>query len=172
MTRILITGPESSGKTTLAQQLARALGGRFWPEYARAWLMAKDGQYTSSDLDIMLAEQALERQFMLFQQHNKPQIYDTGPETFYTWSLIKYGSVSTFIESQLVAARYDFVFLLAPDLPWQADPLRESPSQEERMRIFCTSAGRIHQLGWRFAIIAGKDRLKQALDVIKLLDLV
>ncbi|MEM8585554.1 MAG: ATP-binding protein [Bacteroidota bacterium] len=170
MTRILITGPESSGKTTLAIQLAEALGGRYWPEYARAWLMAQDGHYRPRDLDIMLAEQNMERQFAYFQTYQRPQVFDTGPETFYTWSFIKYGSVSSFIEATCRSAQYDICFLLAPDLPWQKDPLRESPSIEERMLIFRTSAGRMYHWDWRFAIISGEDRLEKALNVLKLLD--
>ncbi|MEO0628973.1 MAG: ATP-binding protein [Bacteroidota bacterium] len=167
MTRILITGPESSGKTTLAMQLAEELGGRYWPEYARAWLMAQDGVYTPTDLDIMLGEQEMERQFALFQPYNLPQVFDTGPETFYTWSLIKYGSVSPHIKARCLSTYYDLCLLLAPDLPWEEDPLRESPDQEERMLIFRTYAGRMHQWGWRFAIINGDQRLEQAMNVIQ-----
>lgn len=167
MIRILITGPESSGKTTLAKQLAEALHGRFWPEYAREWLKARDGQYQQADLDTMLKHQTKMRHAELLKLANIPHIFDTGPETFYTWSLIKYGSISPFIESQLANAHYDLVLLLAPDIPWQADPLRESPNLEERMLIFCTSAGRMHQLGWRFAIIAGENRLNMALEIIR-----
>lgn len=164
MLRILITGPESSGKTTLAKALAAALGGQFHPEYAREYLEERGGKYEWEDLELMLRGQTDQRTNRLVQTN----IYDTGPEVYHQWSLVKYGKVAPYINEQITQSAYDFVFLCAPDLPWVSDPLRENPRYADRMALFCTSAGFLLQHSWRFGIIQGENRLQQALNMLKM----
>jgi len=52
------------------------------------------------------------------------------------WSDIKYNRCHTFIEEELSNRKYDLTLLLLPNIPWQYDPMRESPSIEDRMNIF------------------------------------
>jgi nicotinamide riboside kinase len=52
------------------------------------------------------------------------------------WSDLKYNRCHTFIEEELSNRNYDLTLLLLPNIPWQYDPMRESPSIEDRMNIF------------------------------------
>ncbi|MEM7572461.1 MAG: ATP-binding protein [Bacteroidota bacterium] len=164
MIRILITGPESSGKTTLAQALAQELAGTYHAEYARTYLEQRGGAYEREDLDTMLREQTDQRT----RQLGKTNIFDTSALTYYQWSLVKYGKVSHYISEQMAKTRCDFALLCVPDLPWAPDPLRESPDYVERMNLFCTSAGLLLQQQQRFGIIQGTDRLALALQTLQL----
>lgn len=164
MTSILITGPESSGKTTLAQALAQELSGTYHAEYARVYLEQRGGAYEREELDTMLRRQTDQRTGQL----GKTNIFDTGPLTYYQWSLIKYGKVSSYLSEQFAQMRCDFALLCVPDLPWEPDPLRESPDYAERMNLFCTSAGLLLQQQQRFGIIQGTDRLALALQTLQL----
>ena len=161
----MITGPESSGKTTLAQALAQELGGIYHAEYAREYLEEREGVYEREDLDLMLAKQ-LNRFHHCTGTTEEINVHDTGPETFYLWSQIKYGQISPYIRQQMKQAHFDFTLLCAPDLPWEPDPLREAPQQEDRMHIFCTSAGLLLEENWRFGIVQGQDRLQLALQTL------
>ncbi len=150
--RILITGPESSGKSTLAAKLAQEHAGTWVREYARYYLEHLHGRpYQREDLDYILigqlaAEEAMSRLY--------PLLYcDTGPEVIYIWSKVKYGKVSSLIEERLRQHSYDEVLLCYPDIPWAPDPLREAPTVNERLRLFDLYEELLVDLGWSFEVV-------------------
>jgi NadR type nicotinamide-nucleotide adenylyltransferase len=166
--KILISGPESSGKSTLAQQLARHYASPWQPEYAREYLTLLGRAYTIDDLTIILREQQ-QQQADLLSTAPSLLFCDTGPEVLYIWSKVKYGQVAPEIIQQLQQEHYDLRLLCYPDLEWEADPLREAPRAEDRLALWQQYVALHEQQGWDYTVISGKNRLKQAVESVELL---
>ncbi|MEM1216005.1 MAG: ATP-binding protein [Bacteroidota bacterium] len=154
--KIRITGPESAGKTTLTQALARHFACPWVPEYARTYLTALDRPYVQKDLDEIWLGQRQAEQELSVQYPDAPYLFcDTGPEVLYIWSKVKYGEVSPLLTN---AQRhpYDFTLLCAPDLPWEADPLREAPAASTRWALFAQYQGLLDEQNVAYQIIRGE----------------
>jgi nicotinamide riboside kinase len=126
--KIAFTGPESSGKTTMAELIAEAYSTSFIPEYAREFLKDKT-TYTLADLDV-IAKQQIE---LCKASKNTLVISDTEMAVMLIWSHEKFKEVSPTIQSYWEAQDFDHLFLCAPDIPWEADKLRENPLDRERL---------------------------------------
>ncbi len=148
---ILITGPECSGKTTLATQLHETLELPMVTEYARTYLPQLDRDYTEEDLLIMAQKQ--EEQHHAARASHEVTILDTGLLVYKVWSQEKYGHCDPWIAEQWQASHYDLILLCAPDMPWKADPLRES--EGKRQELFHTYEMELKRAGRRFDIIEG-----------------
>lgn len=165
--KILLTGPESSGKTTLAAQLAQHFACPWQPEYAREYLSELDRDYNKADLNIILQEQT-ERRTIISDTHPPMLICDTGPEVIYIWSKVKYREVDPFIISQLKDQHYDLRLICYPDLAWEADPLREAPNQADRLILWQEYVALHEQFGWDYHIIRGEGTTRLAAAIEKL----
>lgn len=131
--RIAITGPESSGKTTLAKLLAQKLNGVFIPEFAREYLIRQNCNYIQKDLDSIA-----KGQLKLWQAcENNLLIADTDLSVIYIWSKYKYNSVSDYIEKsfskQIDDGYFEYYILCTPDTPWEDDVLRENPDNRDQL---------------------------------------
>lgn len=133
--KILITGPESSGKSSLSTWLSDQLNCPLNPEYAREYLNINGPDYTQSDLPKILTGQLANEQNLL-ATHPAYLICDTGPEVIYIWNKVAYQKPIESITQSFKAMQYDLILLLYPDLDWQEDPLREFPSEEKRLSLF------------------------------------
>jgi NadR type nicotinamide-nucleotide adenylyltransferase len=128
--KIAIIGPESTGKSTLAAQLAQALHTVWVPEYAREYIVELDRPYNESDLlTIAKGQAALEDELLL--QANQYLVVDTTLTIIRVWSEHKYGRCDPWIVAEEAARQYDFYLLCNIDLPWQDDPQREHPHLRE-----------------------------------------
>lgn len=156
-----ITGPESSGKTTLALQLAAALDGVYVAEAARRYLEARNGAYEEQDLTHIWAAQQ-EAEDSARASSASFVICDTGPEVIAVWAAVKYGTIPPVVHQAVRSRSYDLTFLCAPDLPWEADPLRETPLPEDRAALF----ERYRALVPDAVIIHGTARIEQALRAV------
>jgi NadR type nicotinamide-nucleotide adenylyltransferase len=162
--KIVITGPESSGKTTLTRQLAEHFSTAWVPEFARSFLEELGRPYQREDLlTIALGQATLEdtkvasaRQYLFC---------DTGLEVIKIWSLVKYGEVDPRIETLLQERSYDHYLLCAPDLEWTPDPLREAPEDKERRRLFEYYERELQKRGIPWSMVSGQGeaRLRTAL---------
>jgi len=133
--RIAITGPESTGKSTLARNLARRLGAPWVPEFARYYLPLLDRHYEESDLiDILQGQLRWEQNHSQFARHLL--FCDTDPLVIKIWSIYKYGRCHPLIEETCYTHRYTLHLLCQPDLPWAPDPLRENPDASERQELY------------------------------------
>jgi NadR type nicotinamide-nucleotide adenylyltransferase len=163
MIRIAITGPESSGKTTLAEQLALRTNGTWIPEYAREFLEQLNRPYTQDDLDTIAKGQ-------LIAWENAPvsalQLCDTDMTVMKVWSDFKFDSCSSFILEALNQQTFDHYFLCQPDLEWEEDPLREHPEQREE--LFELYLAELKERNLPFTIIGGshEERLVKCLKVL------
>lgn len=167
--RVLITGPESSGKSELSASLAHNLRTRWVPEYARTYLSTLPRSYTRSDLDAILTGQLRWETATATETRHHYLFCDTGPEVVYIWSRVKYGAISPLIESITQQHHYDQIFLCYPDLPWTADPLREAPAAAERLALFDLYVGLLEQLGRPYEVVrgVGEARLELVLSLLR-----
>ena len=131
MKKIVITGPESSGKTSLAHRLAVDFGISRVEEYARQYLNENGLEYEEIDL-LKIAK----GQWMAEKNEavNEPDylICDTDLLTIKIWSAEKYGQVHPWILER-VGKGVDLYLLIRPTLPWEADPQRAHPEDRERL---------------------------------------
>jgi len=166
MHKVVITGPESTGKSTLAKQLAVHFNALLVKEFARSYLTNLGRAYTQSDLTKIAKEQiALEE----IATNSNPDliICDTSLEVIKIWSEFKYGNCNSFIIAELSNNLPDLYLLMTPDLPWQPDPLRENPN--DRDEIFELYKKELKMLGIPFYEIWGNGdkRFKIAKEVIE-----
>ena len=163
---IRITGPESSGKSTLARDLAWVLDGYYVAEQARQYLTQREGRYEEADLPLIERRQA--RAELAGRCSGASFVVcDTGPETLVIWSQVKYGRVARSILRAERSASYDLTVVCTPDLPWVPDPLRESPTLPRRLDLFARYLQRT--AGTDQMVVAGSHRLDLVLQRLRVL---
>ncbi len=168
MKRIVITGPESSGKTTLTRNLARHFQADWVGEYARIYLDDLDRPYREDDLERIGREQ-LRRQ--LAAGNGRSLLFcDTGLVVLYIWSMVSYQRVQPWLANALEKDQTDLYLLTVPDMPWEPDPLREHPEQRDWLYDQYRTYLRSHHVPHR--VIAGPseaERLERSIAEINLL---
>ncbi|WP_269685879.1 DUF4301 family protein [Flavobacterium lacustre] len=132
--RIAIFGPESTGKTTLAKQLADHYKTVWVPEYARDYLQKKwDKNQSICDIDDMLpiayGQTKLENDSALIA--NKYLFCDTNLMVTKVFSEMYYDFCDTLLDKAARAHQYDLFFLTDIDVPWEKDDIRDSPEGRE-----------------------------------------
>jgi len=168
MNRIVITGPESSGKTTLTRHLARHFQTEWVEEYARSYLASLKRPYRESDLERIGREQ-LRRQRAV--PTDRPFLFcDTGLVVLYVWSMVSYQRIRPWLEQALKEDQTDLYLLSEPDMPWEPDPLREHPEQRNWLFDQYRALLESHHVPYR--IVNGpseRERLEHAIAEIDLL---
>lgn len=170
MRKVVITGPECSGKTTLALALARAMRGRCVGEAARGYLDALARPYEEKDLPaIARAQLAGEDRAMEQAGADGLVVCDTDLLTLRIWSEEKYGRCDPWIIRQTEQRPYALWLLCRPDIPWEPDPQRENP--HDRDRLFARHEELLRELEKPFVIMEGEHprRLRKAIDLVEML---
>jgi len=158
--KIVIIGPESTGKSTLCEQLAEHYKTSWCPEYAREYLLKNGTNYSFGDLlTIAKGQLALEDKHAeeikkldegAISKDNKrnagqaagdpqashPLIIDTDMYVMKVWCEFVFDNCHRFILDQIVKRTYDLYLLCNVDLPWVKDELREYPDLENRLKLF------------------------------------
>ena len=165
MIRIAITGPESSGKTTLSRALSEHYKVKYIPEYAREYLENTNGKYQKSDLDEIARGQLKG----INDSTNSITISDSDFSVMEIWSEYKYGIVSELIQELVIKDLFDLHILCKPDIPWEEDPLREN--SDNRDLLFNLYERSLTKHNKHFIAVSGshKDRLEKSLQNIDLL---
>jgi nicotinamide riboside kinase len=166
MIKIAITGPESSGKTTLAKGLSELFQVSWHPEYARKYLEKQNGEYVESDLLHIALNQDEIRSNLSSQ--DQIQIFDTENTVIKIWSSFKYKRVSPEILNLQQTQVFDHYFLCSPEnIDWEDDPLREHP--EQRAELFAIYLEELEKLNVPFTLLKGsaESRLEQAAEIIE-----
>jgi len=154
--KIVILGPESTGKSYLCQQLATHYQTKWVPEYAREFLLTNGAVYTYQDLYTIASGQLAAENTAMDGLQPKQQSYadlftipaNTPDKIFYpllidtdmyvmkVWSEIVFNRCDNRILTAIAQRPYDLYLLCDTDLPWVADELREYPDLEMRQTIF------------------------------------
>ena len=164
MLRIVLTGPESTGKTTLARQLAERYQTLWVPEYARFYLSRLKRPYEQEDV-LEIAKSQLQWEDAWAKQAERVLFSDTGTLVPKVWLKFKYNTSHPWIDQQFQQHRYDLYLLCDIDLPWDEDPLREHPKLKDRQALFQMYCTELETLGANFAVLNGslEARLLQAI---------
>lgn len=125
MNKVVLTGPESTGKTTLASQLSKRFECSIVKEYARSYIQKLDRPYNEDDL-VEIAKGQVELEDNLLSSNKV--ICDTDLLTIKIWSEYKYGNCDHWIIENLKSRLPNLYLLCYPDLKWEPDPLRENPN--------------------------------------------
>ena len=135
--KIVIFGPESTGKTTISNQLARHYHTVWAPEFARNYLQDKwnNERKTCENSDLLpiaIGQMALEND--LAQKANEILICDTDILETKVYSETYYGGfVDDHLEKHALKNTYDLYFLTYIDVPWEEDDLRDRPGMRQEM---------------------------------------
>ena len=164
MTKVIVTGPESSGKTTLCKQLSEQFKILFTEEFSRKYIDNLDREYLQEDLVIIAKEQLKNEQ--LTTNNKQLSLHDTDLITLKIWSEYKYGNCNDWIISQIEQQKQEnrFYFLCSPDIPWESDPQRENP--HNRDELFEIYKVKLEQLDHKYFIIEGQKRLENSIKKI------
>ncbi|HFA49888.1 MAG TPA: ATPase [Bacteroidetes bacterium] len=163
---IVITGPESTGKTTLAGQLAAHFKTVWVPEFARSYISGLDRQYIENDL-LEIAKGQLLQENKMKEKAGGVLFLDTSLEVLKIWSGYKYGRCHPFILDQLKAQKHRLYLLCEPDIKWEKDPQRENP--DDRQKLFELYVQELTQQNTNFVKISGigNTRFKNALHYVR-----
>ncbi|ULQ55608.1 AAA family ATPase [Flavihumibacter rivuli] len=140
--KVVIIGPESTGKSTLCSQLATHFNSQWCPEYARQYLLENGKEYSFEDLlGIAKGQLELEDTYSRDLKAHRlekptPLFIDTDMYVMKVWCEFVFGKCHPFILEQIVERKYDLYLLCNTDLPWVEDELREYPDLESRQRLF------------------------------------
>ena len=153
--KIIVTGPESSGKTTLCNALSKHFNLPFSKEYAREYLNTLKRDYNPDDL-LKIAKGQL-------QTENRLQLLDTDLITLKIWSEYKYGSCDDWITSQIEKQKQEkrFYLLCKPDILWINDPQRENPDNREE--LFKIYKQELENLDHNYFIVEGENRIDKSI---------
>ena len=173
--KVVLFGPESSGKTTLSQQLARYYNTVWVPEYAREYLQEKwnNERKTCESQDLLpIAEGQMRLENELTKKATKILICDTDLLETKVYSEAYYvGNCDPILEKYALQNTYDLYLLTYIDIPWVADDLRDKPA--ERVEMFDYFKSTLEKYNKNFIILKGnkKQRLEKAINHIdQLLD--
>jgi len=169
--RILILGPESTGKSTLASALGAYFQEPWVPEVAREYLEKLGRTYAYEDL-LQIGKQQMQLEDEMAGAAKNHLFCDTDLRVIQVWSRYRFGKIDPWVMEELERRTYDLILLCAPDLPWQADPLREHPDLEIREQLFEQYLEITQQSGVPFTIISGdaSARLRTSVEAIRALD--
>lgn len=148
MYKIVIIGPESTGKSTLCEELAQYYQTSWCPEFAREFLLTFGTDYTYEDLlSIAKGQLAMEDEYTIQVKSSfkssegisgpgQMLFIDTDMYVMKVWCEFVFGKCHQWILDNIIERRYDLYLLCNTDLPWEKDELREYPDLDTREKLF------------------------------------
>ncbi len=168
--KVVLFGPESTGKTTLSQQLARHYNTVWVPEYAREYLQNKwnNERKTCEPKDLLpIAEGQIKLENELTTKATDVLICDTDLLETKVYSEAYYlGYCDSELEKYALQNTYDLYFLTYIDVPWEKDDLRDKPNEREQM--FACFKNALEKYNRPYVLLKGdkKTRLQEAVKHI------
>jgi len=169
--KVVVLGPESTGKTVLCRMLSEYFDVPWVPEYARDYVAKLNAPYTYEDVEAIAKQQ-------VFEQEEAAKHYPLADYVFFDtdliitkiWFLHVFDRCPDWVQTALEKSEVNLYLLCKPDIPWEYDPVRENP--EIREFLYDLYKREIEKLGRPLVEIAGlgEKRLLHAVAAIKSLD--
>lgn len=162
--KIIITGPESSGKSTLSAKLSTHFDIPLVKEFSRIYLNRLHRPYDANDLiEMAKGQNQAEIEAQLKSEY---VICDTSLEVYKIWHEYRFGPCPEELNELIGFNSKNFYLLLTPNIPWKPDPLRENP--QDRDKLFILYKDLLLEKDMDFKIIDGLhgDRTQQAIEII------
>jgi len=173
--KIVVLGPESTGKSTLCEALAKHYGVVDCKEYARQYLNENGTKYNFEDLltiakgQLTLEQKAIDKAEQLLIETSKNKIViDTNMYVMKVWCEYVFNNCHTYILDEINNRNYDLYLLCDIDLPWSADEMREYPDEKPRQELFAIYKDILinQNTPWGIVSGAGDERTQNAIKLI------
>jgi NadR type nicotinamide-nucleotide adenylyltransferase len=163
--KVVLVGPECTGKSTLSSLLAKHYDTVWVPEYARQYIERLERPYEEKDL-LKIAQGQLNLEDKFMAQADNVLICDTDLTVIKIWSEHKYGACDEVILQQMAQRKYDLYILTGIDLRWEDDPQRENPHLREY--FYAVFKKELEQQNTHYIEVSGEsyDRLQKAVEAI------
>jgi NadR type nicotinamide-nucleotide adenylyltransferase len=168
--KVVLFGPESTGKTTLARELSEHYDEPWVPEYAREFLQRKwdaEKEICSKEDLMDIAQGQIHHENELAARSRRLLVCDTDLlETLVYSELYFDGYAHPVLREAALSNTYDLYFLTDIDVPWEEDDLRDRP--DDREEFFRAFRGALEQSGRKFVTLSGgrEQRLQTAITTI------
>ncbi len=165
--KIVVTGPESTGKTTLCKQLSVHFNTIYIPEYARTYVENLSRPYNYYDIEHIAKKQVeLEKEFA--SKANSYLFYDTYLIITKIWFIWCYKKFPEWLDKSIRESNVELFLLLNTDIQWENDGTRENPGYN-RQKLFDLYQAELMNSNQKYCIIEGSGnvRFDNALNAIK-----
>lgn len=159
--RVTVTGSESTGKTSLAERLARRFDTVWSREFSREYALQKK-TLDASDVEPIARGQMRNEDNLLRHAHTLA-ILDTDLLSTVVYAKHYYGDCPAWVEHAAQARLADLYLLCDIDVPWLPDPARDRP--HARPELHAAFAAQLEQYGARYALVRGGWSAREALAV-------
>lgn len=166
---VVLTGPESTGKSWLAAGLEQRFGGLRVDEYVRRFIELNPRETCLADIP-EIARGQLQWEDQARAQLPALLILDTHLLSNILWSQTLFGDCPPWLERELLARHYDLHLLLSPEqVDWTDDGQRCQPDLNERLAFFRATRDWLEQHRQPFEVIQGNwlERRTQAFDLVE-----
>ena len=166
--KIVILGPESTGKSSLCESLAIHYNTIWCPEYARQFLNENGTEYSYDDL-LTIAKGQIAGEDAHVEKANNMLIIDTDLYVMKVWCEYMFNNCHPFILEKINERKYDAYLLCDIDLPWTADEMREYPNEEPRKELFTIYKDLLinQTTPWGIVSGTGETRIQNAIELIQ-----
>jgi NadR type nicotinamide-nucleotide adenylyltransferase len=163
--KVVLTGPESTGKTELAQRLGQHYRAPVAAEFVRDFAARRDGKIEFGDHGA-IARGQMSSEDRAIAIAGDVVILDTDLVSTVVYCEHYFGRVPEWIAAEARARAGQLYLLMEPDIPWQADGVRDRPERREEMHGLFRD--RLREYGLRYIEIRGKgeERFQAAVDAI------
>lgn len=164
--RVVLTGSECVGKTTLARELARELDTVCGEEYGREYVDRLGRFPDASDVE-PIARGQIANQERALREANRIAIFDTDLISTAVYAEHYYGSCPQWLLDESIRRKGDLYLLLAIDVPWIPDPPnRDRGHMREAMQELFRNALRARDIEWVDIRGTWQERRRAALEAI------
>ena len=166
--KIAVVGPESSGKSTLCNELAAYFNCPLVPEMARGYLQTNGAEYNAEIVE-HIARLQIEAEFEATANNPNAEmlICDTNLLVIKVWMEHAFGYCPEWIKESLEQYDYSLTMLTDIDIPWERDMLREHPDKRQYFMNKYKDELLDFQVGYHLISGNSEERLKNAVDAVK-----
>lgn len=151
---VVLTGPESTAKSTLAKQLSEIYGTQWVPEYAREYIENLNRSYTYNDV-LKIAQHQIKSYEKVLQSGERLVFFDTFLVITKIWFREVFGNVPKEIENYLEGIDIDLHLLCYPDIKWINDGIREN--ENKRLYLYDEYRNELDNYNFKYEIIKGSE---------------